>query len=125
MDDRGCLAQPLTWISQWRHRRWNLRLENSIDVTAQSARHLTTPTPNPSPQEPAPGRAQARPGWGGEFIGGVIPMAPDTDRPTSSCPALCRASTSFFILRKQDVDGRDKPGHDDVDESQPNAVGVT
>ena len=28
----------------------------------------------------------------------------------SSCPALCRASTSFFA--DQDVDGRDKPGHD-------------
>jgi 5-oxoprolinase (ATP-hydrolysing) len=30
------------------------------------ARRLTTPTPDPSPQEPALGRAQARPGWGGE-----------------------------------------------------------
>src|SRR5208283_5915817 len=28
--------------------------------------NLSTPTPNPSPQEPALGRAQARPGWGGE-----------------------------------------------------------
>src|SRR5215217_6034154 len=28
----------------------------------------------------------------------------------SSCPALCRASTSSY--RKQDVDGRDKRGHD-------------
>jgi protein ImuA len=31
---------------------------------------------------------------------------------TSSCPALCRASTPFGGFRKQDVDGRDKPGHD-------------
>jgi hypothetical protein len=31
---------------------------------------------------------------------------------TSSCPALCRASTSFQTSDKQDVDGRDKPGHD-------------
>ena len=30
----------------------------------------------------------------------------------SSCPALCRASTSFFISCRQGVDGRDKPGHD-------------
>jgi hypothetical protein len=36
-----------------------------------------------------------------------------------SCPALCRASTAFFSLNKQDVDGRDKPGHDDLDESWP------
>jgi hypothetical protein len=28
-----------------------------------------------------------------------------------SCPALCRASTSLPV---QDVDGRVKPGHDDV-----------
>jgi hypothetical protein len=28
-----------------------------------------------------------------------------------SCPALCRASTPFS-LKKQDVDGRVKPGHD-------------
>jgi DNA ligase-1 len=30
------------------------------------AQDLSTPTPIPSPQEPALGRAQARPGWGGE-----------------------------------------------------------
>ena len=30
----------------------------------------------------------------------------------SSCPALCRASTSFVAV-KQDVDGRAKPGHDE------------
>jgi protein ImuA len=29
-----------------------------------------------------------------------------------SCPALCRASTSSRNLSKQDVDSRDKPGHD-------------
>src|SRR2546423_7267919 len=32
---------------------------------------------------------------------------------TSSCPALCRASTSCFPGWKRGVDGRDKPGHDD------------
>jgi hypothetical protein len=31
----------------------------------------------------------------------------------SSCPALCRASTTFINSVQQDVDGRDKPGHDD------------
>ena len=30
---------------------------------------------------------------------------------TSSCPALCRVSTSFRAASK-DVDGRDRPGHD-------------
>jgi hypothetical protein len=29
---------------------------------------------------------------------------------SSSCPALCRASTS--LAAREDVDGRDKPGHD-------------
>src|SRR5580698_2521788 len=34
----------------------------------------------------------------------------------SSCPALCRASTSSFDDRhKQDVDARDKPGQDERD----------
>ena len=31
----------------------------------------------------------------------------------SSCPGLSRASTSFFMEEKQDVDGRDEPGHDE------------
>jgi hypothetical protein len=33
----------------------------------------------------------------------------------SSCPALCRASTSYFPWCGKDVDGRDKPGNDGVD----------
>ena len=33
----------------------------------------------------------------------------------SSCPALCRASTSCRFGSAKDVDGRDKPGHDDAD----------
>ena len=37
----------------------------------------------------------------------------DLDRFTSSCPASGRASTSFLAWPKQDVDGRDEPGHDD------------
>jgi hypothetical protein len=32
----------------------------------------------------------------------------------SSCPRLSRASTSAVLVTKKDVDGRDKPGHDDV-----------
>jgi hypothetical protein len=32
---------------------------------------------------------------------------------SSSCPGLSRAST-FFTSRRQDVDGRDKPGHDGI-----------
>src|SRR5258707_15427709 len=36
-----------------------------------------------------------------------------SSHPSSSCPRLSRASTSFLLhLRKQGVDGRDKPGHD-------------
>jgi len=34
-------------------------------------------------------------------------------RISSSCPALCRASTSSVLSFKKDVDGRDKPGHDE------------
>ena len=33
--------------------------------------------------------------------------------PDSSCPALCRASTNFGQSCREDVDGRDKPGHDE------------
>src|SRR4051812_5160836 len=32
---------------------------------------------------------------------------------SSSCPALCRASTSSLFSDIKDVDGRGKPGHDD------------
>jgi hypothetical protein len=33
---------------------------------------------------------------------------------SSSCPALCRASTSLLQTSKKDVDGRVKPGHDEL-----------
>jgi hypothetical protein len=32
---------------------------------------------------------------------------------SSSCPTLCRASTSWLRFSKKDVDGRDEPGHDE------------
>src|SRR4029077_8006409 len=35
----------------------------------------------------------------------------------SSCPALCRASTSYFGVWAEDVDGRVKPGHDESERS--------
>src|SRR5581483_5155746 len=35
-------------------------------------------------------------------------------------PALCRASTSLVLSRTEDVDGRDKPGHDDVENDPVN-----
>src|SRR5208282_1699353 len=39
-------------------------------------RRLSTPTPNPSPQGLALGRAQARPGWGGEpSVGALLALA--------------------------------------------------
>src|SRR5205085_2861228 len=31
---------------------------------------------------------------------------------SSSCPGLSRASTSYLLCCRKDVDGRDKPGHD-------------
>jgi hypothetical protein len=31
-----------------------------------------------------------------------------------SCPGSSRASTSYSICEKEAVDGRDKPGHDDL-----------
>src|SRR5260221_8301133 len=42
------------------------------------------------------------------LIGRNAPASPP------SCPALCRASTSLQRCVSQDVDGRDKPGHDAV-----------
>jgi hypothetical protein len=42
------------------------RFYREMDGEAAPASGTATPTPNPFPQEPAPGRAQARPGWGGE-----------------------------------------------------------
>src|SRR3954447_7607735 len=37
----------------------------------------------------------------------------------SSCPAACRASTSCVHRVFKDVDGRDKPGHDEVPTRSP------
>jgi hypothetical protein len=37
----------------------------------------------------------------------------------SSCPALCRASTSCLRSRAKNVDGRDKPGHDERQDQSP------
>src|SRR4051812_22718913 len=39
-------------------------------------------------------------------------MSASASHKPSSCPSLSRASTSSFSPRKQDVDGRDRPGHD-------------
>ena len=47
----------------------------------------------------------------GRAAGGGVVQA--FQHPRSSCPALCRASTSFLIRRCKDVDGRVKPGHDE------------
>src|ERR1700719_3210114 len=41
---------------------------------------------------------------------------------SSSCPTLCRASTSLAGSNKQDVDGRDKPGHDGLGQRRHQAV---
>jgi hypothetical protein len=39
-------------------------------------------------------------------------------------PGLVPGIHVFLDLRMQDVDGRDKPGHDDGDRSQPNTSGA-
>src|SRR5205807_10206584 len=41
-----------------------------------------------------------------------------------SCPALCRASTSFFVASYQDVDGRDEPGLDEEPKSKHTSLPV-
>ncbi len=48
-------------------------------------------------------------------------MKPDYKR--SSCPASCRASTSYFSGAGKDVDGRDKPGHDGMEASRSADIG--
>ncbi len=45
------------------------RTQTRARHTSAPALRLPTPTPNSSPHEPAPGRAEARPGWGGERDG--------------------------------------------------------
>src|SRR5258708_11749899 len=39
-----------------------------------------------------------------------------------SCPGLTRASTPFFFVASKDVDGRDKPGRDELDEEKSMAT---
>jgi putative ABC transport system substrate-binding protein len=41
-----------------------------------------------------------------------------------SCAGLTRASTTFLSCSVKDVDGRDKPGHDDLGRSQRTTVGM-
>src|SRR6185312_1932559 len=64
-----------------------------------------------------PGFPLARRAVRGKFLT-ALPTSPHDEWYTlrSSCPALCRASTSLSTPKK-DVDGRDKPGHDDERES--------
>src|SRR5581483_12318929 len=64
-----------------------------------------------------PGFPLARRAVRGKFLT-ALPTSPHDEWYTlrSSCPALCRASTSLSTPKK-DVDGRDKPGHDDEREA--------
>jgi len=48
-------------------------------------------------------------------------LKPSLAKTDSSCPRLARASTSYLWIRTEDVDGRDKPGHDAVRASMNNA----
>ena len=54
-------------------------------------------------EDPAARCCSCRPREGGDPYSAASP---------SSCPALCRASTSLLHFSRKDVDGRDKPGHD-------------
>jgi hypothetical protein len=42
----------------------------------------------------------------------------------SSCPGLSRASTRFWLLGCKDVDGRDRPGHDERWDHPPRTGGM-
>src|SRR5882724_662301 len=44
----------------------------------------------------------------------LLPPAPNEYRYSSSWPGLSRPSTSFLLLRWEDVDARDEPGHDEL-----------
>src|SRR6185437_15451176 len=43
----------------------------------------------------------------------IMPTVPDDDSPSSSWPDLFRPSTSLMLCGFQDVDARDKRGHDE------------
>ena len=73
---------------------------NSVVMSSDGRGPMTRPN-RPAIRQPSSGRKTMV--W---YMG--LPSAP-------SCPALCRASTSYFANGKKDVDGRDKPGHDGVD----------
>jgi hypothetical protein len=49
---------------------------------------------------------------GGDMTGRVRARNDGEARLCPSCPGLSRASTSYFLERAKDVDGRVKPGHD-------------
>ena len=72
-DERGAIAQAPRFFSPLSQRklppplRGRSLAEGEREGGKQRARSKqVTPLPNPPPQEPAPGRAQARPGWGRE-----------------------------------------------------------
>ena len=61
----------------------------------------------------------ARQVWRDTAVTRVVDFRRDLSHPTgSSWPGLTRASTPFFSIC-QDVDGRDKPGHDDAEITRP------
>ena len=118
--EEGCLSIPEYYEEVERPARVRVRF---MDLRRQAARgrrrrpvrHLHPARDRPSQRRAVRGlslEAEARPRaeevyQGREAGGGVGP------RPlNSSCPGLSRASTSFVPDSKQDVDGRDKPGHD-------------
>src|ERR1043165_8467375 len=47
----------------------------------------------------------------------LVAISAEATTSTASCPALCRASTSCLPSFTKDVDGRDKPGHDDGEDA--------
>src|SRR6266852_9743028 len=56
--------------------------------------------------------SQSPPGTSAPW-GEAVKVIPTAATSQSSCPALCRASTSQNPIDIKDADGRDKPGHDE------------
>src|SRR5258706_623991 len=96
--------------------------------TPTLARSCSTPELHPHPWDTAEASADihsyAKPGpplqpWAGHRLH-VGSIAAAFKPAKSSCPALCRASTSLLLHQKGNVDGRAQPDHDDgLNQSSP------
>src|SRR6185437_8263335 len=115
-------AASSSFISSWTTSSRAASAARSSSSSMACARHISSPS---FPRKREPRASDGRRLLGPRFRAGLsgenvcaLQTSPRKEllNPPSSCPALCRASTPFFF-RRQDVDGRDKPGHDDEGES--------